>query len=100
VGTNGIVSHSPLLEHVPSFFERAEPFLIQAFFSEAAIEAFDVPVLRGLTRINKMQLHIIYTGPLIQLLASELRSVFDLQQLGFAMLLRQLLHHAHHPLAA
>lgn len=94
-----VVIEAPLLDEQSGFFETCEPLLVQTLFPKATIEAFDVPVLRGLTRVDEVQLHSIVLGPDVQFLASKLRSIVDLKQFGFTKPLSELLQHPHDALA-
>ena len=87
MGPNGVVFSAPFFNEQSGFFEADEPFLIQAFFSEAAIEAFDMAVLRWFSRIDEVQFDLIQRGPLIQLVATEFGTVVNVKQTGLPMLI-------------
>lgn len=54
------------------FGQRTEPVLIEAFVPELTVERLDEGILRGLTRLNQLQLDVALIGPLIECLAGEL----------------------------
>ena len=95
-----IVAHPPLLDKLSSFLERSEPFLIQAFISEATIEGLDQAVLRRFAGLNEVQLHPVLGRPEIQCLAAKLRAIVDLDELWLAAMSHHFLQHPHHALAA
>jgi hypothetical protein len=57
--------------------ESIEPVGIQAFISEAAVEAFDEGVLRGAAWTNEMEAHTAAVRPLVESIRYELRTVVD-----------------------
>ena len=95
-----VIVDAPPFNEQSGFFKTNEPFLIQTFFSKAAIEAFDVTVLCWFAGIDEVQLDLVLLGPDIQRFASELRSIVNLEQLGLAKLPDDLLQDTHHSLAA
>ena len=54
------------------FGQRTEPVLIEAFVPELTVERLDEGILRGLTKLNQLQLDVALIGPLIECLAGEL----------------------------
>jgi hypothetical protein len=78
MGPERIVLHTPLLDSLPGFPQTGEPFLIQTFLTEPAIEALNMAVLYRLAGVNEVQLDAISTGPNIQLLATKLRPIINL----------------------
>lgn len=100
MGPDRVVVEPPPFDEESGFFEAHKPFLIQAFFPKAAIEAFDVAILGWLTGIYEVQLDLVSLGLDIQWLHSELRSIVNLKQLGLTEPLGDLVQGAYHPFTA
>ncbi len=70
-----VIVNPPVLDDLLSFGDIAEPMFIQAFISELSVEAFDTPVLLGLSRLDKIEWNAVFIRPLIEYMPSEIRSI-------------------------
>ena len=61
-----VVVDTPLLDDSACLFERCEPMQVQAFFTQAAVEAFDIRVLRRLSGIDEVKLDTVIRRPSIE----------------------------------
>jgi hypothetical protein len=57
MGAEAVVAMSPGLLLLPNIVKIREPVLVEALISQRAIEAFDVPVLRGLSWGDEAERH-------------------------------------------
>lgn len=70
--------------------------LVQQFFAEGAIGAFDIDVLVGLARLGVLAVHAVGLGPFDEYLAQKFRAIVGMDDLPKAARERQVLEHAHH----
>ena len=73
-----IVAMPPFFNDRPCLAQGREPFQVQAFVSQFAVEAFNVRVLNWFSRFDKEQLDPILIGPSIQHMTGELRPIIRL----------------------
>src|SRR3954469_4192126 len=81
---NCIVVDSPLFDQRTGIRQADEPVLVQAFISELAIEALDMPILGRLARRGKVEHDLLLSSPGIENVTSELRPIVDSNTLGCA----------------
>lgn len=67
----------PFERFLADLAERFTDIGVQEFAPDAAIEAFNVGVLRGLAGLNAGQCDLALFAPGLQLMADELRTVID-----------------------
>jgi hypothetical protein len=91
---NRVVVGAPCFDAFACVIKTGERMLIQTFFAQSPIEAFDVRVFDGLARPDELQPHAVFVRPGIERLADEFRSVVDLYQLWPSPVLAQLFKHA------
>ncbi len=70
--------------------------LIQALFTQSAVEALDVSVLHRFAGPNELQFYAVLVRPCVERLTDELRAVIHLNQVGTSSALPQLLEHTRH----
>lgn len=79
--TELVVVPSPALYLVSCILQRHKPVHIRAFVPEAAVERFDMRVVRWRARTGVIELDLVEVRPGIQCPGDELRSVVDLDPL-------------------
>jgi len=84
MGPFGVVAPAVLLDVEPGIGQRQEPVLVQALVPEFPVEAFDVGVLDGLTRLDELQGHVMIGGSGVEVLRSEFAAVVERQPVGQA----------------
>lgn len=70
-----IVADTPLFNDTLGLAQVGEPFQIQAFLSQFAIEAFYMSVLNRLARLDEEKPNPVLVSPRIKLMAGELRAI-------------------------
>lgn len=77
-----IVLDASRFDDAPGFPQVGEPFQVQAFISELAIEALDMPVLHRIAPLDEEESHLIPVSPSIERVSGEFRPVVGLNDLG------------------
>lgn len=97
VGSEVIVVLSPGFSDAPCFLDAPEPVFIQAFVSEAAVEALAGAVLHGLSGLDEVVPDPALIAPLVEDPAGELRPVVGDDDLRSAPLVDDPVQHPPHP---
>ena len=71
-------------DFVSSMVDIAPPMLIQALVADLAVEAFDVSILIGFTRLDKLMINFPFVGPGIECGSCKLGPVVGQSILWFA----------------
>src|SRR5215217_587965 len=96
MGSCAIVVLPPRLDGVSSIAQANEPMAVETFVAQSSMKALDKRVLHRLARFNEAQLDAPLVGPLIDGLASQLRSVIQHDLIWGTALDGQPLQHPHH----
>ena len=75
MGPEIVVFLAPVVDEQASFFQGAEPVLIEAVITEGAVEGLDEGILSRLAWLDMVQVDATILGPEMDGLAGELRSV-------------------------
>ena len=70
-----IVFDSPLFDFAARIVERDEDVFVETLLPQPAVEALDEGVLNRLARLDELQLHAAFVGPLIEYAASKFRAI-------------------------
>ena len=62
MGSAVIVVRTPKLEKLPRVLQRQELIDIQTLVTQSTVEALDVSLLHGLTRVGEVELHAAHPG--------------------------------------
>lgn len=76
-----VVAVLPVGGHAADFVQAGEDVAIEYLGSQGSVESLDVGVLGGLSRLDVDELDAALSGPLLQELANQLRSVVQAQSL-------------------
>ena len=79
--TELVVVPSPAFYFVSGVLQRHEPVHVQAFVPEAAVERFDMRVVRRCAGAGVIELDLVEVRPGVQRSGDELRPVVDLDPL-------------------
>jgi len=66
VGPDLIVVLPPAFDFISGMVDIAPPVLVQALVADLAVEAFDVSILIGFTRLDKLMVDFPFLGPGIE----------------------------------
>ena len=77
MGSIRIVVLPPRFDQCLGVVERQELMDVQTFVAQAAVERFDVAIVRGLARPREIELHAAVERPRLEGFGGELRPVID-----------------------
>ena len=95
----GIVIDPPVFNDLLRFADAGKPMLVQAFLPEAAVEAFNVGVLRWLAGFDEIELNAMIVSPSVKRTAPEFRAVVHDQNVRVSALTGDPLQHFHDALS-
>src|ERR1700681_4179901 len=90
-----VVADEPFSGHATHFAQGFKHVAVEHLLSIGSIEAFDVAVLHGFTRLDKAQLNTVTTRPARQGFTDELRTIVGSEHLRSATDLDQLIQSPH-----
>ena len=91
-----VVIDPPAFDGFPRIVQSEKPVLVEAFFAELAVEAFDVAVLHRPSGCDEVQCNFVLVGPLIQRPGGEFGAMVDYDAYRQSTLEPKLLQHSDH----